>query len=253
MPFEPTGGMPPAAAFRNPNRRGAELEPFPVDGAEVLPPGGGRPGDLTAEIPPAPRGDIDFVQSPEIMPVQGPSVRAPIGNDIAGAEGFFPGAMVPEEGALTQFASDQPFERRRFATGDRGEVERRAEIIREREAVLNNEFGFDDNNMAKQFLDRPGMRDKVRADSDANLAALRGEELSTTPPVQRPLSDTEMLDINLAPADLDMQTQAAPRQARGIADELAAPPDASVQAAIDRLTEMGFSPEEIDEILRSGD
>lgn len=109
--FSGSPDVPPQAALRP----GERIE-FARDeaGDAAFPAAGARMGDLTAEQAPAPRGDIDFQPSPEIMNVQGPRAPAPIGNDIAGSSGgFFPGEQVPPNAALVEWLTDQPLERRR--------------------------------------------------------------------------------------------------------------------------------------------
>jgi hypothetical protein len=90
------------------------------------------------------------------------------------------------------------------------------DLSAEREAVLAKPVGSGDASdaLVSQLLANPEVRTAVRGDTRANRARLNPEEA-------------------------------------GIGDALASP-DASIQATIDRLTDLGLSPEEIAEILARG-
>jgi hypothetical protein len=117
-----------------------------------------------------------------------------------------------------------PTERRVTPGADRGELERRAGILAERQAVLDRPVGTKPN---------AGLADEMLADPEFE-AAVRG--------------DTRSNRVVLNPAEAD-----APVPPPALADDLIeAPADASIQNAIKQLREFGFTPEEIAEILASG-
>lgn len=200
--FEPRGGVMPPRAFVEDS--GLELVPDPVPGAQELPPGGARPGDLTASEPPAQYGDIDFEASPEL---QGRGLGNDLSMDLE--EGYFPGATVPPQAALTEFVTDQPLERRRMPTQPYTGIERRLEngapdLTAERQRVLDRPIGTPANvGLADALLQDPRIQAGARADTTAGRQALNPDELTTTPPIMRPLTDKEMLELQVEPAALE--------------------------------------------------
>lgn len=231
--FEGSPNVPPTAALR-PGERMEFARDESGDGS--FPAAEGRIGDLTVSDPPVMDG----------VPFE-PTDLIPEGNLTFGGEsGGFPGARVPEEAALVEFETNQPLERRRGASRDLGEGERRSSIMRERQAVLDRPIGTKDQGIADQLLADPEMRAAVDADSRSNRLELHPDD--QMPPN---LTDREMLDLQLQGEGAYFDQP--PGRAARIADEVPESGDAAVQAAIDRLEEIGFSPAEIAEILRSAE
>lgn len=248
--FEPRGGVLPPRAFVEDS--GLELVPDPVPGAEQLPADGPRFGDLTASEPPAQYGDVNFEPTdlgpgPVISRWQehadgGETTYMPTEAGLAlGDEmGSFPGAKVPEEAAVTEWATDQPVERRRGGaqaqpyTG----IERRfqdgtPDLTAERQRVLDRPLGTPPNvGLADELLADPAIQAGTRADTTAGRVALNPDEMTTTPPVIKPLTDKEMLELQVEPAALEFEAQNQPRPA-GLGDEMI-DPDLPEGAGYDR-------------------
>ena len=146
--------VPPAGALRG-GPRDLELAPDTlhrgIAGMLESEPIPGRPGDLTASTPPITEG-LPFTAEPQI-PLS-------IADDLTLSEpgvGGFPGAKVPEEAALTEFVSDQPLERRRFS----GEP---------RTGILDDPLA-PHQDVVREYLNQPGMREKVRQFEEENRAS----------------------------------------------------------------------------------
>jgi len=222
--FEGSPNVPPQAALRP----GERIE-FARDesGDFAIPQAEGRVGDLTAAQAPAPEG-LPFEASPEVPAVQGRRAPTPADADLAAETGFFPGAEVPPNAALVEWLTDQPIERRR--AGGREEYPVPDRTV-ERARVLEG-GGMNVDAMIGDLLARfPGLADELRGDTVGNRDAImswraadRGEP---------------------APA----RTPETPSRREG---DVPVVNDASIQATIDTLTELGFTPDEIQIILSRG-
>lgn len=300
--FERSPEVPPAAALRNEPRPGSREFARDESGDAAIPPAEGRLGDLTASTPPAPEG-LPFEASPEVANVQGRPRPDAADADLAGDQGFFPGAEVPPNAAMTEFVSDQPISRRReggrplvegpippFAgnstrafiddgnpatapgrPGDPDALELAPEYpvpdrSAERARVLAGDT-FDADMMIGDLIERfPGLMDELRGDTVANREVIMNRRVTdqggqapartASTPSRR---GEDPRDINPArglrkrPQSADEAAAAEAREEVDIAKQEGMPvDDAAIQQTRETLAELGFTPEEIDEILSRG-
>ncbi len=241
--FTLTGGLPPGAAFRNPNRPGAPEFARDMSGDASMPPAGAQVGDLVASETPRIQGDIDFIAS-------APDTGLAAGLELAPEQGVFPGVEVPPAAATTEFLTDQPINRRRNPertpyVGDDRRINGVPDRSAERQAVLDRPIGTQANaGLPNELLADPRMQAAVRGDTTRGRLELYPEDR-----MPAPLSDREMLDLQLAPADLEMQRGGIGQEiGRGRID----PEDGAVYISVEDLEALGYSPEEIAQLLGGG-
>jgi len=270
--FSGSPNVPPAAALRP----GQRIE-FARDeaGDAAIPAAESRIGDLTAsEVPPL-----------EGIPFEGTDLVPEGLLTLAEDVGSFPGARVPEEAALTEFVTDQPIERRRSVGRDIGEGERRADILRgrQRDFTLADDLLADPRMRAAVEADSAANRSRLNPGDDlpqggiaagATRGPLASDMVDFEQSPVRNLTDEDLLALEVAPAEFatpvtpqgkvvrlsDARARREAAQVDEVGDliepegmfETPQVRDASIQATIDMLTELGFTPQEIQIILSRG-
>jgi ubiquitin len=250
----------------------ASLESAPTQGDAF-----GGPLDL--ELPPGIAGGAMPSDARRLGSTVGPQAEAlgpllDMNRPIGEIGGPVPSRLRTPEQAPSMFSESQPIDlepppgragRRREPEVDRGEGERRARIIAERQAVLDRPVGTRPNaGIADELLSDPDIRRAVEGDTRALRSEIinPGDELpiggQVAPPTQGPIVPetgdfarrSGLPEEPISGIELDRQNVELPigdNNFRGAGYD-----DAAVQQARQQLADLGFTAEEIEEILRSG-
>lgn len=269
--FERSPEVPPVRAFKQDGRMEFARD---ESGDAAIPAAEGNLGDLTASQAPAPEG-IPFVASPEVPAVQGRRAPAPVDADMAPETGFFPGAEVPPNAAMTEFVSDQPINRRR--EGGRPLVEGPIP------PTIGGERAFIDDGNPMTAPGRPGDPDvlelgdyplpdrsaeraRVLAGDTFNADTLLGDLFAKFPDLEREVrGDTIRNATEAANRRITDRGGRAPERTADTPNRRADDPvqvqeglepgnmtPEAIQQTRDTLAELGFTPEEIEAILTRG-